>query len=144
MRTVRRLKKLGKKNIEEAIKSELIQLAAFIDTDGSINALERYPHISFVGRSKLPFFIWNKWGGCLNKYYDKGWEYMWTINARKEVKAFLLALEPYLLIKQEQARVALKMVELLEKKPTGYKQKLWQLKDELSRLNHTPAPDNLI
>lgn len=144
VKRIRQLKKMGEK-FEEATECERMQLAMLVDTDGSINPTEHQrPHIKVSGRSELPVMMWKKWGGYIAKSYVKGGkriEYEWEINERKRVKAFLLMIEPHLMIKQPQARIALEMINLLENKPEGYKQELKLLSKELSRLNHAPAPD---
>ena len=130
---------------EKATECERVKLAMLIDTDGSINPTgHQRPHIKVSGRSKLPVVMWKKWGGYIGKSYLKSGkriEYEWEINERERVRTFLRAIEPYLIIKKPQAQIALKMIELLENKPEGYKHKLRSFAEELSRLNHAPCPD---
>jgi len=145
LKSIQRVKKAGRKKFENATREERIQLATLIDTDGSINPSQGiYPHISFTGRSMLPLVLWDKWGGYSNKYRQKEGKkigYEWEINEREIVEQFLLAIEPYLIIKRPQANVGLKMINLLKNKPENYKEELKSLGEELSRLNHVPPPD---
>ena len=46
-----------------------------------------------------------------------------------------------MILKKEQAELALKMCDILDAKPEGYKKMQKELKAELSRLNNAPAPD---
>jgi len=143
MRKVSRLKKVGKP-FKEAIRKQRIQLAMLIDTDGSINATKHgRPHVKVGMSSKMPVILWKLWGGYISKRKEPGKKvhYEWEINERVRVRAVLLTIKHYLQLKQPQARLALKMIDLLENKPEGYEQKLKLLAKELSRLNHAPSPD---
>lgn len=144
MKRVQRSTKLGLKGFKEIKEVERRELAMLIDTDGSINPTDHLrPHIKVGMSSELPILIWELYGGCLNKEYRKGKKihYEWEVNAREQVRDFLLAIIDYLILKKPQARIGLKMVNLLEKKPPKYKEKLESLAEELSKLNNALSPD---
>ncbi len=142
MRKIFRLTKIcpGFDNLKDF---ERIQLATLIDTDGSIKISEhKYPCIYLGMSSELPVLMWEIYGGYIGKRYPEGKiHYEWEVGKRGDVKSFLLAIEPYLIIKQQQARIAIKMINLLEKKPPRYKEELRRLAKEVSDLNNALSPD---
>ncbi len=144
MKIIQRSTKIGLKGFDDLKEFECRELAMLIDTDGSINPISHLrPHIKVGMSSELPILMWELYGGCLNKEYRKGKKihYEWEVNKREQVRDFLIAIIDYLIIKKPQARIGLKMVNLLEKKPPNYKETLNSLAEELSKLNHALSPD---
>jgi len=98
--------------------------------------------------SKIPVDTAELWGGTLIKRSErrallKGGKYMytWVLDRRELIRSFLMKIKPHLKEKQKQAELALKMCDILDEKPEGYKKQLEELRTEISRLNHAPAPD---
>ena len=136
---------MGKRNLEDMTEEEARALAMLIDTDGCIYAVTRGRKGGItagarVGMSgRIPILMVELWGGTIYKRYNlqtKNWAFIWRIGDRERTRVFLKKIKPYLLQKQKQAELALEILDLLDDKPEEYMKQVWELKMEISRLNH--------
>lgn len=151
MKRIQRVVLLGTKNIEDMTEEEAKLLAMLIDTEGCIYATQTktqtkgfniHPGIAVGMRSRTPVDEAELWGGTLSKRFEDGnYKYTWYLSRRKLVRAFLLKIKPYLKEKRKEAELALKMCDILDAKPEGYKKVMEELKAEISRLNQALAPN---
>ena len=153
MKRIQRLRLMGTKLIEDMTEEEAKQLAMLIDTEGTIVGTKSRksgskPRIAVGMYSRIPVLMSELWGGTIIKRSKrrallKGGKYMytWNLDRRELVRSFLIKIKPYLEEKQKQAELALKMCDILDEKSQGYKQKLEELRMEISKLNHALPPD---
>ena len=137
----------GKKTFEEATESEIKELAILIETDGSICTYHSnriyHPQITVTMCGYTPIRQTILLGGniCLHKSKKmKKYMYAWRILARELLRPCLEVIIPYLTEKQQQAKIALKMLKILDTKPKNYKHKLELLAAEITRLNNEELP----
>ena len=147
---VQRVVVMGKRSIEDMTEEEAKVLAMLIDTDGCIYATTRGRKRNItlgvrVGMSgKIPVDMVMLWGGRLFKHTKKTgkkYYYTWAVSKRELLRSFLIKIKPHLIQKQKQAELALKMCDILDEKPEGYKKRLEELRIEIRKLNQAPAPD---
>lgn len=146
MRRIRRTKAIKGhyKEFDKMTSREAEVLAMLIDTDGSIGKSDRGLYITMeVGmKSLLPVMMFCKWGGTTFKHEKNGEPiYRWNVEQRPRVKTFLQKIKRYLLVRKPQAELALKMIDIAERKPKNYKTTLRRLGDKLSELKHPKLPD---
>lgn len=137
-------------------ETEAKLLAMLIDTEGCISAGESgssrnfRPTIGVSMRSEIPVIYARKWGGYLYKrltpchIVDKKevkLEYRWLLGPQRKLRFFLQKIKPYLINKQKQAEIALEMLDVIQLRKEGYRERLKQLKTELCELNHLSPPD---
>jgi len=145
MKRIQRVVRIGERSIEEDM-TELwaARLAMLIDTDGCIYATKRNAGIRVGMCGIIPIMMSGMWGGRLHKRYNlrtKNFKYTWILVRRKLLRSFLIKIKPHLIQKRKQAELALKMCDILDKKPEGYKKRLEELKMKISKLNQARAPD---
>lgn len=119
-------------------KSEWAYIAGFIDGEGCIMAFTHpqsrtiYPRITASQVRPEPLqWIHDRLGGYLHfqSYEHRGYRGIWRIrwDARKAERV-LRGIEPYLILKQDQAQLALTLFELEHDEREEVKLKLQELK----------------
>jgi len=133
---------MGTKPIEDMTQGEAKQLAMLIDTDGCIYATKRNAGIRVGMCGIIPVIMAEMWGGRLHTRRTRNKiMYTWILVRRELLRPFLIKIKPHLIQKQKQAELALKMCDILDEKPEGYKKQLEESKMEINKLNQAPAPD---
>jgi hypothetical protein len=101
-------------------KSDRAYLAGIFDGEGCVGYYKRrgsrtkYSYVSMVliTQSDFRLMLWLEekigFGSVTSRAGKKHFEYHWQDNKKSDVVEFLEAIEPYLLLKREQARVLLK------------------------------------
>jgi len=147
MKRVQREVIAPKRTIKTMSEEEAKVLAMLIDTEGTICATESHGTVYFtirVGMSGwIPPLMVHIWGGKITKRFNKktkNWHYTWIISPNSR-RPFLEEIKPYLLQKQEQADLALKMCDVKDQKPDGYRERLEELRRNISMLNHKRVPE---
>lgn len=123
---------------------DLAYLAGFLDADGAIMAIiEKHKEKKLRYRVRLNLKITQKHEKIIywfRSHYNLGYTrlnrttYDWEIKDQFIIKGLLLALLPYLKVKIEQARIALKILSINESSIEQLIQKA-KLADSLSSLN---------
>lgn len=140
-------------------KTNWSYLAGMIDGEGHISLLKNRQHresegfaltlnIGITNRS-LPLMKWliKEFGGV---YYHRAHEnqnwadrYDWSPKGKKNKEEILLGILPYLIIKREQALVALEFLRLDGKKNTSKRQELVARLNELNRRGKSVTTNTL-
>ena len=145
MKRIKRLVAAGKRKVEELSEKDCFELALLIDTEGSIDTChQNRPHIKVGMSSTLPVKIYTNWDrGTIYKEKKRGKKlfYDWNVDKQSQIREILEKIKPHLQIKQQQAKLALQMLNILDNKKEGYKEKLKQIAVEIHRLNRTEPPD---
>jgi hypothetical protein len=149
MRKIQRIVIKGKP-MEEISEEDAKLLAVLVDTDGSITTGlsedKRYATtmISIDMHSLMPIIYAKTWGGAVHKgveHKNGALHYGWTIQKRELTRVVLEKIKPFLVLKKEQAELALEMLDLLDRKPQNWQNRTLKLRDSISEHNHAPAPD---
>lgn len=134
----------GKKSFEDLDEKDKAKLAMALDSDGTLapafDNRRNYSHpvFEFAGSSRLPALLAEKYGKATTIRKTKtetGWVYKWQISQQNELEVFLQQIRPYIILKKRQIGTALEMLEVLENKPKGWKDRLNKLAKKLSKQN---------
>jgi len=122
-------------------------IALLIDAEGTICPFKRtdyfHPHIDVKMVSVLPLLLGKIWGGRVDKGCSKRTNrrmYAWTVAKDSMIEELLKKIEPFLVVKKEQAKLALNMLNILKEKKGGWKEDTNKLAAQISKLNKTKEP----
>ena len=131
-------------DISDVSDCEWCYLAALIDGEGAIEIHKRdlYPMIRVGMRSLLPFKLCKRHGGVINKRYRRNAPF-YTCNIYKGslLRPIVEKVVEHSEIKKRQLKLVLKAIRIRDEKSLGWKEKMMQIKEEISRLNKQPPPD---
>jgi len=132
----------GKESIIDASCCERCYLAGLVDGEGAIDFGGLSPRIRIGMMSILPWELGEKYGGYVTKRSKEGKiVYTWNISKRLLLKDFIDSIISYSKIKQRQLELMLEAIEILDKKLSGWKESIKNIKREIKRLNKLSPPD---
>lgn len=123
---------------------ESCYMAALIDGEGAIEIHKRdlYPQIRIGMRSRLPYELWKKYGGVINKRYIRDVPfYTWIVYNKSLLRNLVKNTVRHSRIKKDQLELVLKALKIRESKPLGWKDEMMRIKEDIARLNKQPPPD---
>jgi len=136
----------GRTKILEEAKAKCAYIAGLVDGEGAIEIDKRNdPRIRIGMKSLLPYELGKQYGGCVTKYWQStSLIYTWNIyntEKREWLTEFIWSIIPEIRMKAPQLKLLLEAIELKEKRPENWKQRMKEIKEEIRRLNNANPPD---